>query len=364
MTISERNLIWLDQFDFLSYNKKGKILKLFNIEEDIMANFAREKVQLSKILTQQEYNTIYSNSDIEKLNETLDRYKARGIEIITLYSSNYPKLLHETNSPPFVLYCMGNLQLLDTTSCAVVGTRKPSEYGRVSTKQFVQALVNAGITIVSGLATGVDTIAHEMAIAENGSTVAVIAGGFDHIYPATNKSLFKVMIQNNLVVTESKPEIFPQAYMFPIRNRIIAGLSRAVLVTEAGKRSGALHTKNYALAFNRDVFALPGRINSPESEGTNAIIKECQSAICLNPEEIISSLGVQDKNNFKKPAFQLDITEQTILNYILAEKKSYQEIVDYTELSPRELNTVLFNMQIKGYIDKLAGNNYIALIKP
>ena len=259
---------------------------------------------------------------------------------------------------------MGNIQLLNTTSCAIVGTRKPTDYGKVNTIQFAKSLANLGVCIISGLASGIDTIAHETVLAENGATIAVIAGGFDHIYPATNKSLFKVMTQNNLVISESKPDIFPQAYMFPIRNRIIAGLSRAVFIPEAGKRSGALHTKNYALEYGREVFALPGKINSPESEGTNAIIKECQASLCLSVDDIITFLGVQDKNNFKKPAFQLDIIEQSILNYILADKKSYQEIVDYTNLSPRELNTVLFNMQIKGYIEKLAGNNYIALIKP
>jgi len=364
MTTLERNLIWLDCFDFLSYNKKAKILKLYDEAEDIIENFEREKVQLSKLITEKEFNVMNSQRDISKLDDWIKGYNNRGIEIITLYSFNYPELLKDVENPPFVLYCMGNLQLLNTTCCAVVGTRRPSEYGMVTTRQFVKELSQAGVTIVSGLALGVDTIARETAISEKGSTIAVIAGGFDHIYPASNKSLFQVMLQDNLVITESKPSVFPQAFMFPVRNRIIAGLSRAVLITEAGKKSGALHTKNYAVEANREVFALPGRINSIESEGTNAIIKQCQSCLCLNPSEIIESLGVITKNNFKKPAFQLDITEQTILNYILAEKKCYQEILDYTKLSSRELNTVLFNMQIKGYIEKLAGNNYIALIKP
>ena len=364
MTTEERNLIWLDNFDFLSYNKKAKILKLFDLEEDIIENLNRQKVQLSKIISEKEYNTMNSNRDKEKLNEMLESYKNDGIEVLTLFSPNYPKLLKEITTPPFVIYCMGNLQLLNTTSCAVVGTRRPSEYGRVVTKQFVHEMSKAGITIVSGLASGIDTISHETAISEDGATIAVIAGGFNHIYPASNKSLFKVMIQNNLVISESRPDVFPQAFMFPVRNRIIAGLSRAVLIPEAGKRSGAIHTKNYAVEYNRDVFVVPGRINSLESEGTNAMIKQCQTCICLSADEIIDSLGLIDKNNFKKPAFQLDITEQTILNYILAEKKSYQEILDHTQLSSRELNTVLFNMQMKSYIDKLAGNNYIALIKP
>jgi len=231
------------------------------------------------------------------------------------------------------------------------------------THQFVKELSQAGVTIVSGLASGIDGISHQTALKEEGATIAVIAGGFNHIYPASNYSLYKEMLKNNLVITENKPSTIPSAYLFPLRNRIIAGLSKAILIPEAGLKSGSMHTKNYAVEYGREIFAVPGRINSPESEGTNQIIKECQASICTDVEQIIDFLGVEKHKNSEKQAFQLDINEQLILNYILSEQKSYQDIIDYTHLPPRELNTVLINMQMKGLIEKLAGNMFVALTK-
>lgn len=360
-TAEEKNLIWLDSFEFLSYQKKTKIIELFD-NKNIRELWQTKTMQLSTFLSKEEIQKI-ANAEEDRLDKVLEWLNSKNIVVLTLCSSNYPIMLKEIDTPPICLYCMGNIQLLDTTTCGVVGTRRPSEYGKVCTKQFVSTLAKNGVTIVSGLASGIDTIAHETTLQEEGSTIAVIAGGFDHIFPASNHQLFKTMTVNNLVVSESLPNVLPSAYLFPIRNRIIAGLSKAVLIPEAGIKSGSLHTKNYAVNYNREVFALPGRITSPESEGTNQIIKECQASLCLDVKEILDYLGVVEEKNAKKPAIQLDITEQSILNYILAEKKTYQEILDYIKLKPNELNTVLFNMQMKGLIEKLAGNSYIALIK-
>lgn len=361
MTYNEENAIWIDSFD-LSYNKKIKLLKLFD-ELPARKLLKEKKVTSSVIVTDKEFNTLLKATDDSYLVKLLKEYENKNITVLTLFSNEYPALLKEISSPPVCLYCKGNLQLLNSICCAVVGTRKPTEYGSLITKQFVTDLSNAGVTIVSGMASGVDTIAHEQTVKNNGSTIAVLAGGFDYIYPTENIYLYKRLIQNNLVVSEYRPNVRAASFTFPLRNRIIAGLSRAVLITEAGLQSGALHTKNYAIEFNREVFAIPGRINSPESEGTNSIIKECQSCLCLSVDQITDYLGVLNKKNDTNVAFQLDITEQTILNYILTEKKTYQEIADYTKLPARELNTVLFNMQLKGYIEKLVGNAYISLIK-
>ena len=362
MTIQEENVIWLDSFDFLTLPKKHKLLEKFN-GKDLKKHFSDYRVDCSTIISKSEFEKIEQNTTDEYFNALLKEYEKKDIKIITYYSYDYPELLREIEPAPICLYCRGNIQLLNTICCGIVGTRKPSEYGTLVTKQFASELANSSITIVSGMASGVDTIAHEATLRASGATIAVIAGGFDHIYPAHNQNLFKRIIENNLVISEQKPDIKPQPYLFPIRNRIIAGLSKAVLITEAGLNSGSIHTKNYAADFGREVFAIPGRINSTESEGTNNIIKECQACMCTDVAQITDFLGVKIKKNEPKPAFQLDMTEQTILNYILAEKKTYQEIADYTGIPTRELNTILFNMQLKGYIDKLAGNSYISLIK-
>lgn len=362
MTTQEENLIWLDSFEFLTYTKKSKLIDIFN-GKSVRLNLVNKKYECSSVISEDDLRKLIKYSSDEYFNSLIKEYEKKNIKILTLYSYDYPMLLREIPNPPLILYCMGNLQLLDTICCGVVGTRKPSEYGALITKQFATELANSSVTIVSGMASGIDTIAHEATLKTGGSTIAVIAGGFDHIYPAVNQNLFKRIIENNLVITENKPSTKPQPYLFPIRNRIVAGLSKAILIPEAGLNSGSIHTKNYAVEYGREIFAVPGRINSPESEGTNNIIKECQACLCTDVSQITDFLGIANKKNEPKPAFQLDITEQTILNYILAEKKSYQEIADYTGISSRELNTILFNMQLKGYIDKLAGNSYISLIK-
>ena len=362
MTTQEENIIWLDSFEFLTYTKKSKLLELFK-GRDIRGLLKDKKRECSTVITEDEYDKLQKNIGEDYFIALLKEYEKKEIKILTFYSYDYPMLLREIPNPPLILYCKGNLQLLDTICCGIVGTRKPSEYGSLITKQFATELANSSVTIVSGMASGIDTIAHEATLKTGGATVAVLAGGFGHIYPAHNQNLFKRIIENNLVITEHKPSIKPQPYLFPIRNRIVAGLSKAILIPEAGLNSGSMHTKNYAADYGREIFAIPGRINSPESEGTNNIIKECQACMCTDVTQITDFLGVINKKNEPKPAFQLDMTEQTILNYILAEKKTYQEIADYTGISSRELNTILFNMQLKGYIDKLAGNSYISLIK-
>ena len=362
MTTQEENIIWIDSFEFLSYIKKAKLVDLFN-GRHARKCFKEFQKQCLYIISQEEYSKLLENCNDNYLTKIINEYEKKNIIVITLHSANYPELLKETINQPLCLYCKGNIQLLNTICCGVVGTRKPSEYGVLITRQFVKELSNSEVTIVSGMASGIDTIAHEVTLKENGATIAVLAGGFDYIYPAVNHNLYKRLLENNLVITEQIPCVKPTNYLFPLRNRIIAGLSKAVLIPEAGLNSGSLHTKNYAVEYGREIFAIPGRINSSESEGTNNIIRECQSCLCTDVTQIIEFLGVVNKKNETKVSYQLDITEQTILNYILAEKKTYQEIADYTNLSSRELNTILFNMQLKGYIEKLVGNSYISLIK-
>ncbi len=361
-TIKERDVIWLDSFEFLSYNKKKDILTLYRHEENIRELWGSKKMQLSTFLSVDEYEKI-ANSEPDRIEKLLNWYESKNIAVLTIFSSDYPTLLHEIDTPPLCLYCKGNIQLLNTVCCGVVGTRKPTDYGRVVTKQFVEELASFGVTIVSGMAMGVDTIAHETALKKETGTIAVLAGGFDHIFPACNHTLFKNLAESNLVISESLPNVVPSAYLFPVRNRIIAGLSKAVLITEAGTKSGSLHTKNYAVNYNREVFAVPGKITSPESTGTNAIIKECQASLCLSAQDILDFLRIKQKKINKNPTIQLDITEQSILNYILADKKTYQEILDYIKISPSELNNILFEMQMNGLIEKLAGNSYVALIR-
>lgn len=357
MTIDDKNILWLDLFDFLTYGKKVKLLSTISKGEDIREKFLTN-VDIKETLTNEEFNKMALCLSEQYLNKHLSSYESKGVQTITFNNSNYPFTLKEISSPPLCLYCKGNVSLLNSFCFGVVGTRKPTDYGIVVTKQYCKALANADVTIVSGLAVGIDSVAHKTALQEKGKTIAVLAGGFDNIYPATNYNLANEISETGLLVSEYPPSTKPLSYYFPVRNRIIAGLSHGVLVTEMGEKSGSLHTVNYAIEFNRDIFVVPGKINSPMSKGSNELIKNLQGCITTSPEDILNSYNlnkIKPDDNFK----QLDIDSQLILNYIATEKRTYQEILDFTKFSANQLNTLLISLEMEGLLIKLANNSYI-----
>jgi DNA processing protein len=273
-------------------------------------------------------------------------------------SSNYSKLLKEIDNPPLLLYAKGDVSLLNSTCVAIVGTRRASRYGKDVTEQFSSALAKSGITIVSGLADGVDTFSHQSCVNAKGKTIAVLGGGINNIYPATNTNLANKIIETGgLIVSEYKPNEKPQTYYFPVRNRIIAGLSKVVLITEATEKSGSMHTKNYALEFGREVFAVPGRINDIYSSGCNKIIKTCQSAIALEPNDVLNFLGKNFVENQTK-VVQYSLTDKIILDIIDVNEVHYEEILAKSGLDSKELNTNLIRLELKNLIKKLPGNFY------
>ena len=358
MNVEDKNIIWLDLFPFLTYQKRVKLLNLFPKDKDIRKLFLSQP-KIREILTSQEIDRMSAFLEEDKLERIINRNLSEDIEMITLNDDRYPVLLKEISTPPLCLYCKGNLQLLNSVCVGIVGSRKITDYGIVVTKLYAKELARAGVTIVSGLAHGVDTVAHRTALEENGATIAVLAGGLHHIYPASNYGLSKQICENNLILSENSPDIEPITYYFPVRNRIIAGLSRAVVITEAGIKSGAMHTKDYAVEFNRELFAVPGRINSPMSEGTNKIIKDFQSSITTTPDDVIEALGLKKENNKKIVSNQLDFNSQLVLDYIKAEKKTFQQIADHTKLPVNELNSLLMILEMDGLVEKLANNSYI-----
>ncbi len=355
MTNQDKNILWLDLFDFLAYGKKIKLLETIKKSESLREKFLNS-LEIKEILTNEEYNKMALCLSDEFLNRHLREYEKAGIELITFNNSNYPYILKEISSPPLCLYCKGDVSLLSSQCFAVVGTRKPTDYGIVVTKQYCKE-ISKHMTIVSGLATGIDTIAHKTALEENGKTIAVLASGLNYIYPQTNYNLAKDIEKTNLLISEYPPNTKPQPYYFPIRNRIIAGLSKGVLVPEMGEKSGSMHTVNYAIEFNRDLFIVPGRINSPMSKGSNALIKNLQGCITTYPEDVLNTYNLAKQE--KSQTQQLDINSQMILSFIETEKRTYQEILDYTKLSANELNSLLISLELEGLLVKLANNSYI-----
>ncbi len=355
MTNEDKNILWLDVFEFLTYGKKIKLLTLIDKNDNLRQKFLQEK-EIKNILTSEEYNKMALCLNDEFLNKILRDYENENIQLITFNNPNYPYRLKEISTPPLCLYCKGDVSLLSSQCFAVVGTRKPTDYGIVVTKQYCMEL-SKNMTIVSGLATGIDAVAHKSTIEAGGKTIAVLAGGFNHIYPAVNNKLAKEIEQNHLLVTEYPPKTKPLSYYFPIRNRIIAGLSCGVLVPEMGEKSGSMHTINYALEFNRDIFVVPGKITSPMSKGANALIKNLQGCITTTPEDIFETYHISKPK--KQMNSQLDINSQVILSFIETEKRTYQEILEHVKMSANELNALLISLELNGLLIKLANNSYI-----
>lgn len=210
-----------------------------------------------------------------KIHEQIKRYSLNHIHMLTIFDEDYPLLLKETYEPPWVLYGKGKIEFLKQgIKLAVVGSREPSNYGRNAIEALFPLLIEKGIIIVSGLASGIDTLAHERTIRLGGNTIAVIAGGLYHVYPKQNKDLALNMMRNQLIISEYPPGTTPSKWHFPMRNRIISGISRGTFIVEAKERSGSLITANFAVQEGREVFALPGNIFKSEAAGTNALIQQ------------------------------------------------------------------------------------------
>ncbi len=357
MTNNEKNILWLDLFSSLGYAKKKKLLDCTENGADIKQSFLCNP-KYKEILTAEEYNKMAQCLDETKFLNLIESFASEGIEFVTIYDNRYPKQLLEIDTPPLCLYCKGNLQLLSSSCVSIVGSRKPTDYGVVTTKEYAKELSIAGITIVSGMAVGVDSLAHRTVLENDGATIAVLAGGLHNIYPSTNIALYRQLTESNLVITESSPNVQPIAYLFLARNRIIAGLSKATIVTEAAEKSGSLTTCRDAYEFHRKVFAVPGKINAPYSKGCNKLIKEKTAQITLEPADVLSSLGV-NAEKLKMGSIQLDIKQQIVIDYIKFEKKTFQEIADHTHLLPSELNSILLELELDGLVYKLANNSYI-----
>lgn len=354
---NEKAIIWLDIFDFLTYKKQEAILGFFNEPKQIFTQFSQNYDKLSKVVSKEEFDKMCYALNYDFLEQYIIELDRQGVVVLTQFSENYPKQFLNFDAKPIILYCKGDVSLLKTKCVAIVGSRKPTNYGKEVTKKFAMALASSGLTIVSGLADGVDMIAHSSALEVDGKTIAVMGSGFNHIYPKGNFSLEREIEQKGLVITEYKPEIMPASWHYPIRNRIIAGLSNAVLITEASNKSGSLYTRDYALEYGVDIFAIPGEITSFASSGCNNILKCCQASLVTCPDDILEKLNVQNCYSGDVKPLQLSFDEQMIYNSIDGETH-FDIIQQKTKLDTKTLITLLTTMELNGIIKKLAGNYY------
>lgn len=288
----------------------------------------------------------------------VNRMQSEGVFATTCFSDTYPQSLAEIPDPPYVLYYKGNVELLNSRCLAVVGTRKASSYGRRVTTDFTKVL-SENFTIVSGLAYGVDSIAHETALKHNGKTIAVLGGGLVKVYPSSNQNLADQIVQSGgLLLSEYGMYAQPLPYNFPHRNRIVSGLSLGVLVCQAPQKSGTVSTVECALDQGRDVFVVPGEVYDAGFAGSNSMIKSLQGACVTTPRDIEEFYHLDAAKTEGKIAVQLNFEEQRVVEALSLGQLTFDELVEKTEISAADLNFLLANLEIKSIIARLPGNSY------
>lgn len=355
--INERTAVWLDSFEGITLKQKFLLLDYFVEPQNLFENFSSDAEFIKAVIGDANYNKMaYLKSD-DYIDRIIESYQKEGIGFVSRYSDKYSNLLRQITKPPLILYYKGDLNLLNTFCISIVGTRHCTHYGADCARKFGRELAENDVTIVSGLATGIDTFAHEGALV-SGKTISVFAGGVDIIFPTANEKLAEHIEKDGLIVSEFKPRTPTKSYNFPLRNRIIAGLSRGILIVEASNKSGTMHTKEYAISENRDVFCIPGNINSPASQGTNRLIRNQEGICVIDPNDILNHYYLAPKVKLEKAQTQYEGLMGDIYNILDVEIHDFETLKEKTQADTKTLNQTLTKMEIKGIIKKLAGNKY------
>ncbi|RLD02250.1 MAG: DNA-protecting protein DprA [Chloroflexi bacterium] len=299
------------------------------------------------------------NVDLQKI---WDNIAEKNIRVMNWEDADYPARLREIAQPPPILYLKGEILEEDAWAVAIVGTRRVTAYGRQVTEEIATYLAQKGITIVSGLARGVDGIAHQAALKAGGRTLAVLGSGVNRIYPPEHRNLAASLSKSGAVLSDYAPDTPPEGSNFPKRNRIISGLSIATIVIEAGRTSGALITANFALEQGREIFALPGNIYAPQSMGPNKLIQDGAHPL-LNPREILEILDLtritQHKN--AQQTLPTDATELQVLSALSHEPSHVDEIRANTGLAVEKVSSTLVMMELKGMVRHVGNMNYVSV---
>lgn len=308
--------------------------------------------------------SIKSFKDFSKAEEEIQFIRKYKIKPLFLTDKDYPqRLLNCYDSPP-LLYYKGNAELNSSKIIAIVGTRNHDEYGKTACEKLIEELVNEDLIIVSGLAFGIDSIAHRTALKNNIKTVGVLAHGLDRVYPSQNATLAKQMISNGGLLTEFSSNTVPDRQNFPGRNRIVAGMSDAVIVVESGLKGGSLITAELANGYNKDVFAIPGRMNDGKSEGCNYLIKNNKAALITCADDILDNMGwKQTKKNSTRKQKELFIeltSDEKIVTDILQTQIQVHidELYFKSKLSSSAVAQALLMLEMQGIVSSMPGKIY------
>ncbi len=285
----------------------------------------------------------------------------KRVKVMTWEDSEYPRRLKEINQAPPVLFINGSINVEDDWAVAVVGTRRVTPYGRQVTAEISRFLAQNGVTVVSGLARGVDAIAHQTAIQAGGRTIAVLGNGVDVVYPPEHRKLASDIALQGALVSDYPLGTPPDGVNFPPRNRIISGLSLATVVVEAGEKSGALITAEFAVEQGRDVFAVPGSILTPQSEGTNRLIEQGARPL-LKMAEILDALKLEQipEKQLTRKLNPASAVEKNLLNCLSQDPMHVDELCGLSGLPISQVSATLTMMELKGIVTQVGGMNYVA----
>ena len=311
-------------------------------------------------LTGNLYNKVPAEND-QLFLKICHKLESLQIRLISFWDDDYPPLLRAIYDPPALLYLRGKLPANDCF--AIVGSRRATRGGLILTRELATTLASHDICIVSGLARGVDSAAHRGALDAKGATIAVLGCGIDRIYPPENSQLFHEIQQQNAIITEYPPGTPPLAGHFPGRNRIISGLSRGVLIVEAAEKSGSLITGDFALEQGRELFAIPGALQNPNSRGTNRLLKE-GAQLVTEAGDILQLLwpnqpSKQKQGQYNNFAEQLEEPALRVFQLLDHEPRHSDEIARECGLTPMELSAILLDLELRGGIQILPGNHFI-----
>ena len=305
--------------------------------------------------------------NIVDLQGELRRIAEFGAEVVTSESPTYPRQLREIHSPPIVLYVWGNLEERDQHAIGVIGSRRTTHYGSEAAKKMAYQLAYAGLTVISGLARGIDTAAHQGALAAKGRTIGVIGSGLSRLYPPENAGLAqKISDGNGAIVSEFSMEVEPDRQTFPMRNRIIAGWSHGILVVEAGLNSGALITATQAVEQGRSVYAIPGHINAPSAMGSNRLIQQ-GAKLVMDASDILDDLQVllpdtkPSAEAAARPLPALTDDERRVYNAIRDTETSIDDISVASDLPSGTVSSSLLRLELKRLVKQLPGKYFVKL---
>lgn len=327
---------------------------------DLVFSADEEELKIVDGVGEKRARSIKDFSKWDEIGKMLDKLDKEKVRVILYDDREYPSLLREIEDAPVILYVKGDIKDEDRFSVSIVGSRKTTPYGRSVAEKIAGELAESGFTIVSGMARGIDTIAHSSSLRAGGRTIAVMGSGIDSIYPPENKGLFEKITCSGYVVTEFPPGTPPNRENFPKRNRLISGLSLGVVVVEAMDGSGALITARAALEQNREVFAVPGNISSPNSKGTNELIKK-GAKLVQKSDDIIEELAPLLKGFIrqkKKNNVELTEEEKEICNKLTSEPRHIDEIARGSDLPIQKVLSILLGLELKGVVSQSDGKRF------